>query len=141
MTTNIERFDNLVGRLFGELYEAFPIPRNLFCTDMQKHIEAAGLNEIDDFNPCADEARFFTASVRWLGNAGLIEHGDVVAGTAHDCVLTAKGLEILKATPACLEGALGDRLVQAAKHDADEELRQLSGQALSYGISLALHKF
>jgi hypothetical protein len=139
MATHIERFDELVGRLLSELYTAFPLPRNLFCSDWQAHINAAGLSEIDDFNPCADEARFFTASVKWLGNAGLIQHGEVLAGTAHDCVLTAKGLEILKATPVSLEGALGDRLIEAVKSDSIGTLRQLAGQALSYGVSLSLH--
>ncbi|TWI46313.1 hypothetical protein IQ22_04503 [Pseudomonas duriflava] len=137
MASNIEQFDDLVGRIFGELYESFPLTRHIFCSELQKHIAASNLSEVDDYDPCSDESRFFMASIKWLGNAGFIEHGLISQGSALDCVLTAKGLEALKATPTCLEGSLGDRLLKAAEAGHISELRELTGKALSYGVSLA----
>ncbi|MOA26170.1 hypothetical protein D3C78_1469440 [compost metagenome] len=54
------------------------------------------------------------------------------------CTLTAKGLEVLKATPASLQTgpSLGEQLVDASKSGTKELVRGAVGEALSLGARL-----
>lgn len=56
-----------------------------------------------------------------------------------DAVLTAKGLETLKATPDSLIAPLGERLKDAVKQDGREITRSLVSQVLSIGLTLGIN--
>ncbi|MNN93398.1 hypothetical protein D3C81_2118280 [compost metagenome] len=53
-------------------------------------------------------------------------------------VLTAKGLEVLKATPASLSSSsFGEQLQTAAKDGMLDTIKSLTNEALSRGVGLA----
>lgn len=86
-----------------------------------------------------DETEFFAATVDWLAEAGYLRYQnrdpELVTGFT-GAVLTAKGLELLKAIPDSLGGSFGERLRDAAATEGREGLRALVSQVLGAGISL-----
>lgn len=135
--SNIERFDEITAQVLGRLYEEFPLPIYLpaadFITSATCYCDAV----------CADvpspDARFFEASVVWLGDTGYLryeEHMRQVAGF-RDIVLTARGLEVLKSIPESLSGqTLGERLVAGAKTGGKELALEALRQTLAFGSRL-----
>lgn len=137
MKQNIQKFDELVGRIFSELYESFPVPKSIKADVWDDYM--ADLNEGGLGAQFQTESDFFNSTVEWLMHAGFIRYKEInFGGRANGCVLTAKGLEILKAIPKSLEPSLGEKLIEASKSGVVEQVRSLTGQALSYGVSLAL---
>ncbi|MGU5652243.1 hypothetical protein [Aeromonas allosaccharophila] len=149
MVSNIERFDTIVVLALAELYSSFPVPRYLasskfIVTEDGEHIdgltpEEEGLLFDEDpylNDPYFKRKQFAFESLRWLVEAGYL-HG---IPAAHDgirnAVLTAKGLEVLKAIPDCLQGSLGERLVEAVKADSREVGRSVLGQIIALGVGL-----
>ncbi|MFE1235067.1 hypothetical protein, partial [Streptomyces sp. NPDC058745] len=99
MPTNIEKFDELAANVFANLYENFPVRislfKNTFGYDLSYKRSADGgaiLNAPDDY-------AFFTDTLKWLRMAGYIDFTTSASGPWGNAVLTAKGLEVLKATP------------------------------------------
>ncbi|HGX8811798.1 TPA: hypothetical protein ACJINV_005080, partial [Escherichia coli] len=87
---NIERFNEIVGEIFGRLYESFPVKIDIKAVDIVRQ----------------NELTFFLDTVDWLKNSGYLI-GARSSGGIHNAVLTAKGLEVLNATPGSLEKPLG----------------------------------
>lgn len=99
---------------------------------------------MDDFlgGPVATEnTEFFAATVDWLGETGYLRYQqrdpELLQGFA-GVVLTAKGLELLKAIPDSLGGSFGERLRDAAATEAREGLRSVVSQMLGVGLGLML---
>lgn len=74
--------------------------------------------------------------MKWLVDAGYIHGTSLEYEGINDAVLTAKGLEVLKATPDSLQGSLGERLVEAVKADSREVGRTVLGQIIGLGVGL-----
>lgn len=129
--SNIEQFDEIVGKAFALLYESFPMPRELMYGQV---IESDDLAEADD----AKSAAFFMASIQWLIDTGYLSAKELQQIGFSGAVLTAKGLEALKALPDSLQGPIGARLIEAAKTDGREVMRSLTGQALGFGLQLMM---
>jgi len=131
--SNIERFDETVGKAFALLYESFPVPRPL--------LPGAFVGEDNVIDPdgftgaeLTNEAEFCMAALLWLEDTGYITARDIRPYALGGVVLTAKGLETLKAMPDSLQGPLGARLMEAAKTEGRELMRSLASQALSMGL-------
>ncbi|KVG23087.1 hypothetical protein WL77_05445 [Burkholderia ubonensis] len=135
MSSNIEKFDLLVAKLLANLYERFPIEaaitanaygidaENIFCGDT---IDTAISAELD----------FFCGTVRWLNRAGYIDYSsEHDSGAFANVVLTAKALEILKATPESLSASqsIGDYLVDSVRGGTTDAVKQGVTAALSAG--------
>jgi len=75
------------------------------------------------------------ACLFWLRDAGYLSGENHDFGLI-DAVLTAKGLETLKAVPDSLNAKtpLGERMVQAVKTEGGHVLRSLVNQALGIGV-------
>lgn len=134
---NIERFDTHTGQIFAYLYDHFPVPVTL---DVRKFVEnATRWSEHLDMEVPTERADFFTATVRWLGDAGYIRSKKIIGGfLIEESVLTAKALEVLKATPDSLTGAsIGEKMQEAASEGMLEALKGLANQALSRGVGMA----
>ncbi|KMT53562.1 hypothetical protein [Pseudomonas fildesensis] len=133
--SNIERFDELTGKIFGALYASFPIRIHL----QSRHFIAEHIFD----NPHAQdpvrrqEINMFYATVRWLSDAGYLTYRES-SGAIEDAVLTAKGLEVLKATPSSLDAgpSIGERLSTAGKEEGKELFRGLVTEALGLGARL-----
>ena len=143
MLSNMERFDQLTGAVFARLYEAFPEPIELDAFPFLQDIAPDG----QDFETQQEQAfnapEFFSYTLRWLAETGYLTHAKQYLGkpsTFEECVLTAKGLEALKATPKSIASgkSIGQSLQDAAKNGALESIKKLSGEALSAGVHLAV---
>ncbi|EOF8224070.1 hypothetical protein ACK2RV_003837 [Yersinia enterocolitica] len=136
--SNINQFDEYVGRVFGILYESFPIPTDLNIGDV---LGVSDLYSSSGIPPEMNtEANIATYSVIWLANTGYIKMTGNNSNEFFDLTLTAKGLEILKAIPDSLiphSSPLGTQIVDAVKSGAKETVSALVNQALSTGIKLA----
>lgn len=136
-TSNIERFDEITGKVLGKLYQEFPVPVSLSA---DKFVEPA-TRYCEHL--CADvpskEAEFFIACILWLAAADYLRLKEQGYGVAREVVLTAKGLEALKAVPKSLDGSesIGEQLVEAAKSGMSDQVRDLTNNFLKRGYALA----
>ena len=134
--SNIDLFNDLTGKMLGDLYLHFPLPKPLLA---EEYVEAATKwVEKYQVDMPSDEAEFFIATAQWLVNAGYLT-GKIRPYThVEDAVLTAKGLEILNAIPESLIGgpSIGERLADAAKEGGKETMRGLVSEALGLGARL-----
>jgi len=137
-TSNIERFDQLTGRIFADLYEAFPMPRTLSDRSYSSIIEPD--QPATDGKQSSDPGQFFTATITWLVNSGYITTFQARLNgrfTYDGCVLTAKGLEVLKSIPSSVGGkSFGQSLQEAAKAGSKEALKKITGEVLSFGLGV-----
>ena len=139
-TPNIERFDQIAAQAFAILYENFPVPRALT-------VNAFGVNRVADTwddREILKEAEFVYACLKWLADAGYISHsGDQYPQYMDHAVLTAKGLEILKAIPDSIstEKSIGERLIDGVKNGATESLKEGVRFALAKGATFTLGAF
>lgn len=82
-------------------------------------------------------------TISWLLESGYIKaiphNSGVFWKGFSDVVLTAKGLETMKATPDSLTAPMGERIKDAVKQDGREVARSLVSQALSIGLALGVN--
>jgi len=131
--SNIDQFNEITGLVLAELYAKFPVPKSLIP---EKFVEPA--TRWCDFM-CADipseDAEFFIATVRWLESTGYLTFKDCTQYYAQDVVLTAAGLEVLKASPSSLDKgpSFGQSITNAAKEGGKETLRATVSELLGLG--------
>ena len=140
MATNMERFDLLTGAVFADLYESFPEPVILDPCDYLKQI-APEDQDIDSQRELRSQAvEFFSYTIDWLAQTGYLTHSAPIHkdfSIYEKCVLTAKGLEVLKALPDRLSGkTLGSQLQEATKAGIVDSVKSLTGKALGVGASM-----
>ncbi|BDO06950.1 hypothetical protein [Aeromonas caviae] len=144
MVSNIERFDLTVVLVLAELYGRFPVRKALDASKFMLTDDgqiAEGLSsreeaELDFNDPYFKRKQFAFECMHWLIEAGYL-HGKAHAYEyIENAVLTAKGLEVLKATPDSLQESLGERMQEAAKSGMGETARALIGQVVSLGVGL-----
>lgn len=149
MVSNIERFDAIVVLALADLYSRFPVRQYLasskfIVTEEGEHIdglspEAEGELFAEDpylKDPYFKRRNFAFESLRWLVDAGYIHGTPAAYNGIENAVLTAKGLEVLKAIPDSLQGSLGERLVEAVKADSREVGRTVLGQIFGLAVGL-----
>ncbi|WP_321821736.1 MULTISPECIES: hypothetical protein [unclassified Burkholderia] len=141
MPTNIEKFDELAANVFANLYENFPVRISLFANTFGYDLSYK-TNKVGGviYNSPADCA-FFTDALKWLRMAGYIDFSISASGPWGNAVLTAKGLEVLKATPSSISPSqpMGDYLVQGIRSGAKAAVSKGITYVLSQGASLAWH--
>jgi len=138
--SNIERFDQLTGIVFSRLYDKFPVTVDLNVMDFGDILEPGELIEPLEIYTGSEQLEFFTGTIDWLIEAGYIvsRQKSAYAYTYEECTLTAKALEILKATPVSLGGeTLGGTLAAAVKDGAKSKLKELASEVLSKGYGMA----
>ena len=131
--SNIDKFNDLTGKVLSELYLSFPVPSHL--TAEQFVGSAVAWNEDRQMDLPSKDAEFFIATAEWLIGAGYI-NGAVTAYThVSDAVLTAKGLDTLNATPRSLTHAhsLREQLAEIAREGSKESFKGLLAEELITG--------
>lgn len=137
--TNIVLFDEYVARILATLYESFPVRIRLDARQI------SGMLEEDEFGVPIDErgkpSKAFDicmATIEWLIDTGYINSKDKDQYGYSWCVLTARGLEILKAVPESVkvQSSVGDKLVQLIKGGSIELAREAAKTAISAGIGI-----
>ncbi|MCY1303819.1 hypothetical protein D9M70_535450 [compost metagenome] len=145
-TSNIDQFNEITGRVFAHLYQAFPIPTDLRPTVVG--IEEASPGDYDPVTgtsigqePRTHEEQLFAHSVEWLCRTGYLT-AERYAMSDHftKAVLTAKGLEVLNAVPGSLKqkSSIGEQLTEASKSGGMELLRSITTEALGIGVRLLM---
>ncbi|EIX7372523.1 hypothetical protein ACEPNH_000794 [Citrobacter freundii] len=135
--SNIDKFDEITGRLFADLYANFPVPMIIKSENYSVHIEGSD-NFVNDVVRDNHECDFVDASVRWLSSSGFITTTGLSNNGFLDVVLTPKGLECLKLTPGSLQPSLGTQLTEAVKAGKTEAVKTFTSQALSVSAALIL---
>lgn len=138
--SNIERFDQLTGVVFSRLYNSFPITLDLNVMEFDEILSPNMAMDPASIYAGGEVFDFFTNTIEWLIEAGYIvsRQDSSYAYTFERCTLTAKALEILKATPSSLGGeTLGGTLAAAVKDGATSKLKDLASEVLSKGYGFA----
>ncbi len=133
-SSNIERFDEIAAKTLARLYENFPVPTALMVGQYGVEI---GDDNWDDPDALA-AAEFVIASLQWLNEAGYIRFSEVRHPFGvMDAVLTARGLEVLKAIPESLTGhTLGELLVDGVKTGGKELALEAIRQVFAYSVRI-----
>lgn len=71
MMSNIDKFDEYAGRVFGILYEEFPMPIDLSIEEIM------GLSEASEVLISRYEAEFAISTVKWLSMCGYLYARDI----------------------------------------------------------------
>ncbi|MCP9761247.1 hypothetical protein EGI20_18705, partial [Aquitalea sp. S1-19] len=111
----------------------FPLPMSLLAA---KFIGDDKINLCDPRGVPAPshEEKLFVATVRWLAGSGYLTHDKPCNSPDFPCcVLTPKGLEVLRLVPESLQAPLGAQLADAARSQAAPMLSALVVQVLSAG--------
>lgn len=141
---NIEKFNEITGQVLAYLYVSFPVPVDLSPASIGideapegKYEPTSGL--VAGGKPKTEEELFFGHSVAWLIATGYLSADRLLSGVFfRQAILTAKGLEVLKATPASLSSSsFGEQLQTAAKDGMLDTIKSLTNEALSRGVGLA----
>lgn len=138
-TSNVDRFDQLTGKIFAVLYESFPMPMDLYYFDYTKVIAPDPPESPEGERQIVEGEEFFSASVAWLASSGYLTKGSQSLNSKeiNGCVLTAKALAVLKAIPDSLSGeSIGTQLQAAAKGGMLDSVKSLTGKALGIGASM-----
>lgn len=136
-TSNIKKFDEITGQVFAALYENFPVAKYVLIEDFLDDGFSYDEHAQGDFPN--ENGKFFLACVDWLAGAGYLRFDEKMRFSGFSgAVLTAKGLEALKATPSSLnkEASLGDQLVEATQSGTKSILGKLSGEVISVGTRI-----
>lgn len=132
---NIEIFNGVVGKIFANLYESFPI-----YSPIETSKYATDLVDIDDFDASWDAHEIAEAALNWLVNAGYIwlKEDQSISDQFYQGVLSPKALEVLKAVPDSINGSdtIGEKLVMCSKGTFNSGLNDIVGQAVSMGFKL-----
>ena len=95
---NIKQFDEVAAIIFSHLYDQFPSP-----SGMEMHKLVGGKIDTDNLYICP-KTNFSKHVVNWLTEEGFIKSSGGNFAMYNQCVLTAKGLDALNATPESLGG-------------------------------------
>jgi len=128
---SMDKFNDLVGLIFGRLYEAFPVPLEVDPNTF--HEQAIATN---DEEGAFGFSEYFSSTVKWLESAGYIwieQDKSTMGSPAFDLVLSEQGLEALRRVPTSLEGnaSIGERLVEFSKSKASDAIGTLISLAVT----------
>lgn len=128
--SNMDLFNEYTATIFAELYQAFPEVRPLDVGRL------SGCKP-DDYGVIGKRGQVCAATIEWLAESGYIRLGHRMDWT-FPAVLTAKGLEILKATPASISQgkSAGESIVAAVKDGSMRTAVNLVSSALTEGFKL-----
>lgn len=127
--TNIDLFDHYAALVLGELYENFPVARDLDTRKLTGHADTDEYGAIcgPDGRP-SKQVEIAYHTISWLVDAGYVRCRDQrpLYGFS-GCVLTAEGLRLLKATPESVRvketiGAKLARLVREGSIDLAKDI-------------------
>ena len=136
MRNNMEVFDQLTGKIFGRVFEAFPSSRELSSSKM-----LAEFVEPDDFDGSWDFDDVFRHTIEWLDRHDYIWVKDDLTtmgdSWSFEITLTERSLEILRKTPDSLKGSetLGERFVAFSKAKASDAVGNLVSLAITTAIA------
>ena len=138
--SNIDRFDEIAGQVFADLYNTFPLTKTL---GLANYIEGDSALDPDGFTGAelTAEAEFVKATITWLINAGFLSSDGFHGEYFMDVILTPKGLECLKLMPDSLTSPAGNELTKAVKSGSKETLKMITNHVLALGVKIMASKY
>ncbi|MEG0867938.1 MAG: hypothetical protein RSG77_12885 [Hafnia sp.] len=137
---NIDKFNEVTGKIFAMLYCSFPVPVDIHLQDfIDGEVHEANEEALLGYD-ISDAALFVDSTIHWLATADFIQIGERGYESYHSVVLTPKGLECLKCTPDSLSVPGGSPISAAIKSGSKEALKILANQVLSVGVKIAAQK-
>lgn len=139
--SNIEKFDEYVGRIFGILYESFPIPIKLSVEQILDLDDTQSVFNNPEFE---HETLLVMHTIGWLAESKYIYTGKVYDTYCEYAVLTEGALLTLKSVPDTLkekEKSLGMKCVDAVKSGSKETIKIVANQALALAIKMAISHY
>jgi hypothetical protein len=136
---NIELFDEFVARILAGLYEHFPVKSGIDARVLSGHMETDQFGGIlDERGEPSRKFEIALATIDWLVDTGYIRTGERRDWGYPQAVLTASGLEVLKASPESLKAreAIGDRIVRLVKDGSLGLAKEAAKAAISTGIGM-----
>lgn len=117
---NIELFDLYAGKILAELYVSFPLKIDIDVCDMLE----MKISEHDMSVP--KECMIFNDTLEWLKESGFVYYEECYTYAFRRVVLSAKGLEVLKATPASIKrkDGIGEQLRDVVATGKKEAIRR-----------------
>ena len=138
MARNIELFDEYAARILSRLYERFPVKCPLDAREITGHTDTDEYGAIvAPDGRVSKEAGVAYATIEWLAETGYLRADDAHPPYGYgSCVLSARGLELLKATPQSVRvtETLGDKLVRLVAEGSME----LAKDAVRAAIAIAV---
>jgi hypothetical protein len=133
---NIELFDLYVGKIFVLLYEEFPVRKNINACDFLGYKEKYDESNYTDKED--KECGIFESTMEWLQESGYILYKEKSSVWYIDVILSAKGLELLKAVPESVrtKKSIGEHINHLARESTDESLKQAVNMLLSMGLKM-----
>lgn len=130
---NIESFNLIVGMVLADLYERFPVPRDL---SGRVYAQRAGLHrDLSDIQ--VEDGELAGAAIQWLISEGYVRAASDVnsIGNALGCVLTLQGLRLLS-MPQSLEKSesVGEALIKATTAGAQEGVKSVVGKVVKTAL-------
>ncbi len=131
---NIEYFDIYTAEILVKLYSEFPCRCRVSCEEITGKV-----NDMDTMT-YYKENDICSDTVRWLFESGYLIYKEDRTLFFDGCVLSAKGLEVLKQSPKSLtpQQGYGEKLVEATGREAKETTRKLVNQLLSTGVDMMI---
>ena len=139
MARNIELFDEYTALILSRLYEHFPVKCRLNVREITGHSDTDkfGVIVAPDGRE-SKEAEIARATIEWLADTGYLRAENASPPFAYmSCVLTARGLELLKATPqsVSLKETIGDKLVRLVGEGSMDLAKDAARAAVALAVS------
>ena len=127
---NINLFDEYTAQIFSILYQAFPEKTALDV------LKISGHEGVSDDGAMEKPARICRSTIEWLSTAGYVDYESNFECGVFGAVLTAKGLEVLKAVSASLKSreSIGEKIVRTVTTGAKETAKSCAKTALTEGF-------
>lgn len=138
--SNIDKFDEIAGRIFADLYSSFPLRHPL---GLHAYLDTPNVFDPDGFTGAelTKDAEFVKSTIEWLIHADFISAGYFHGEYFTEVILTPKGLESLKLMPESLTSPAGNQLTDAVKNGSKETIKMLTNQILAVGVKIAAQKY
>ena len=132
---NIDKFNELTGAIFAELYSKFPVPTPMYS---HRFVKTSFIPDKITLGKLSDEEIFFRSTLSWLEKEGLISSDMPDIYGVRNSLLTNKSLELLNKKPASLEPSLGEQLTKAVKDETKQGLRQVAASVISQAVNVVM---
>lgn len=134
--SNIDKFNEITGRLFADLYNSFPRPLQVTTADYMEDLVPLA-DPVEETVRIYAQCSFVADSIKWLLDAGFISASSHNADFFYNVILTEKGLECLKKTPDSALPSTGTQLSDAVKMQSAEAVKAFASSVISAGVSVA----
>lgn len=140
--SNIDKFNEVTGRIFLDLYNSFPQPLQI---DFDNYLTPLS-NSTDPFEDVVQNffgRKFIYDSATWLKETGFITSISDDDNSFYGTVLTEKGLECLKKVPTSLaaQTSFGTQLKDAVSGGSVDAVRSITSTLITAGATIAAHHF